>query len=455
MTQTNDIPTALPGFEDEDAREKLLLETTTTGSDIESDDDEVDLLEEKRTPQPTKKRRWPVMRTVIGFGIFLGLLVFAVSWFFRLGWFAESKAQPVSRNASKDAIVSPVTEDEKLKMALSMVAANEPRTDGTSAIQIDPPETAETVATSSTAGTSAPGTNAVDDIRVDSGIPIKGSSGADASPYALPFSSGTLTQKESASETSKPDTEKRGTSALVISRTDPSLDAPGRSLFFGMTRKPPAQAHPMRISENTISAIPIKEAPRGKIPFGTLLPVRLVGSIYTLRNTGGFVRMELTRPVEGNDFSYPAGTTVVGNVRGGESVRAFVTVIGLIDPVSGELIKFSGELLGKEGASGIEGKRRRLTSQWARFFNGLKETASSVLGSLGAIRSGSTVILSEPIRKGAESMSEDFSNALLGNGKDDAFIEVPAGANGYVLVTDLPDASSAMTGKLKTEAAEK
>ena len=165
--------------------------------------------------------------------------------------------------------------------------------------------------------------------------------------------------------------------------------------------------------------------------------------------------MELTRPVEGKGYSYPAGTIVVGNARGGESARAFVTIIGLIDPISGELVKFSGELLGKDGASGIDGKRRRLTNQWSRFFDGLKDTASSVLGSVGALRSGGTVIFSEPIRRGSESMSGNLSDALLGSGKDDTFIEVPAGANGYVLVTYLPDVSSATAGKSKAEAAEK
>lgn len=162
--------------------------------------------------------------------------------------------------------------------------------------------------------------------------------------------------------------------------------------------------------------------------------------------------MELTRSVEGEGYSYPAGTNVIGNVRGGESVRAFVTIVGLIDPVSGDLVKFGGELLGADGASGIKGKRRRLTSQWVRFFNGVKETASSVLGSVGAFRSGGTVILSEPIRRGSESMSEDLSEALLKTGKEDSFIEVSAGASGYVLVTDLPDASTTPTAKSKTEA---
>lgn len=449
-TAINDIPTALPGFEDEDAREKLLLETTATESDIESDDDGAERLEEKGKPQVIKKRRWQVMRAVVGFGIFLGLLALAVSWLFRLGSFAQSKAQPVSRNTSTDAPASPATEDEKLKMALSMVAANGSKTTVTSAGRIDPEET------SSTSGTSVNGSTVpVGDLHVDSGIPIKASPGAGESPYALPPPSDPPTRKESESETSKQAAEKKEAPAPAVSRTDSSVDAPGRSLFFGVIRKLSARANPEQISENNLSAVPTKEAPSGGIPFGTLLPVRLVGSVYTLKNSSGVVRLELTRPVEGKDFSYPAGTTVIGNVRGGESVRAFVTIIGLIDPVSGELVKFSGELLGKDGASGVEGKRRRLTSQWARFFNGLKDTASSVLGSIGAIRSGSTVILSEPIRRGTESMSEDFSNALLGSGKETSFIEVLAGTNGYVLVTDLPDASSATTGKLKAEAAEK
>ena len=449
-TEIIDIPTALPGFEDEDAREKLLLETSTTGSDIEADDDDgvADLVNEKGGP---KKRRWRVMRTMVGFGVFVGILVLAVSWFFRLGWYAESKPQPVSRNALKDALVPPATEDEKLKMALSMVAANGSKTTETSGARIDPE------GTSSTPGTPVNGSvGPVGDLTVYSGPPIKASPGAGESKYAMPSSSdNTPTQKQSEPETSKQVAEKKAAPYVEISRTDSSVDAPGRSLFFGVTRKPLPQAPSERILEISAPAVPVNEAPRRGIPFGTLLPVRLVGSMYTLKNSGGVVRMELTRAVEGKGYSYPAGTVVVGNARGGESSRAFVTIIGLIDPVSGELVKFSGELLGKDGASGIEGKRRRLTSQWAHFFNGLKETASSVLGSVGAIRSGSTVILSEPIRKGSGSVSEDFSNAFLGSGKDDTFIEVSAGANGYVLVTDLPGASPATTDKLKAEAAEK
>jgi hypothetical protein len=234
---------------------------------------------------------------------------------------------------------------------------------------------------------------------------------------------------------------KRSTSQAGIADS-----SPGRSIFFGTTRKS-VQTDELRrdpkpedIDKTTPKAD--KAGPATQIPFGTLLPVRLAGSIYTFRNSGGFVRMELTRPVEGKGYSYPAGTILVGNVRGGESVRAFVTIIGLIDPVSGEVVRFGGELLGRDGASGIEGRRRKLTSRWARFFAGLKDTATSVLGSVGAVRSGGTVILTEPMRRGSETLSEGPSDAILRNGKDDTFIEVSAGTHGYVLITGLPENSS-------------
>lgn len=441
---SNDIPTALPGSEDEDAREKLLLETTVPESDTEPDDEDTDdLADGNISSRAKKKRRTQTLRTVLGFGLFVGILVLAVFWFFRLGWFAESRAQPVSRNSPKDVSPAPVTEDEKLKMALSMVA-NEPKTSETSTGRIDPEKTNTT--------TVAPaGISPIDEIRVDGGVPTKDQSGAGGPPFGLSPASDTQSQKVSGSEIPKSATERTEPSITPKSRADSSADSPGRSLFFGVTRKPLAPSSSEQTSRNTANADPVKEAPRGGIPFGTLLPVRLAGSIYTLKNAGGIVRLELTRPVEGKGYSYPAGTVLIGNARGGESSRAFVTVIGLIDLVSGEFVKFGGDLLGKDGASGIEGKRRRLTSQWARFFNGLKETASSVLGSVGALRSGGTVILPEPMRRGSESMSEDVSDALLGNSKETSFIEVVAGANGYVLVTDLPRSSSEANTDLRAK----
>ncbi|MGE3468436.1 MAG: hypothetical protein AB7J13_16060 [Pyrinomonadaceae bacterium] len=446
-TQVNDVPTALPGSEADDAREKLLLEATAVDPEIEEEDEQTDLGAEK---SPSKKRGWKVIRTAVGFVVFLGILALSVSWFFEMGWFAASKPQPVSRNVLKDAQTSPETEDQKLKMALSMVALNDSKTNGAPTVSPDP-----------VASSPPPGQSVVESDPLSSGfkatdIPTKQISETSASDPPAP-SVNVPTMKNVASNDSGSIAKKTESAPPAIERTDSSGDTPGRSLFFGVSRKPPEPSTAKDSSEKKdspdkmVPTVSASSASTEAIPFGTLLPVRLVGSIYTFRRSGGFVRMELTRQVEGNGFSYPAGTKVIGNIRGGESSRAFVTIIGLIDPSSGALVKFEGELLGKDGASGIEGRRRRLTSQWARFFNGLKETASSVLGSVGALKSGGTVILTEPIKRGSESMSENLSDVLNSGGKENTFIEVSAGSTGFVLVTGLPDASSAPATKSSVE----
>lgn len=431
----DEVPTALPGFEEEDAREKLLLEATEEDPDVEAEDEDLVVSNESVKP---KKRRWQVLRTLAGFAVFVFILAVAVSWFFGIGWFSEQKPQPISRNGSKDSLVSPATEDEKLKMALSMVAAKEPAS-SSGPLETAPGSEEDPMALDKLATTSM-ATSGVSDADANSKNPV---SGNDAPQYSVLEADKSAVQKDASTDTKTVAAIREKDLTISTSQKDVSEEARGRSLFFGISKK---------IVETDKSGpktevVAVDKLPRAisvhRIPFGTLLPVRLIGSIYTFRNSGGFVRLELTRAVEGNGYSYPAGTTVVGNVRGGESIRAFVTIVGLIDPISGELVRFSGDLLGHDGSSGIEGRRRKLTSQWSRFFSGLKDTAASVLGSVGAIRSGSTVILSEPIRKGSESMSEDLSDAIRNKGKDDTFIEVAAGASGYVLVTGLPENSSA------------
>ena len=449
-TQTkDDIPTALPGFEEDDARERLLLETTAENPDGEAEDAD-DLVESNELAKP-QKRRWQVLRTLAGFAAFVFLLGMAISWFFGMGWFSEQKPQPVSRNTSKDQPNSPATEDEKLKMALSLVGAKAPASSGPLE---NAPGSEEDPSASDIRATTTGTPSGIYDVDANRKNPVLGN---EPPQYSVGVADQGAVQEDASTDARTPAAVQAKTPDISTGPKDASDDGRSRSLFFGIqkrsveTDKSAKMAEPVApekvVSLGTVSGNPI--------PFGTLLPIRLIGSIYTFRNSAGFVRMELTRPVEGKGYSYPAGTTVVGNVRGGESVRAFVTIIGLIDPVSGELVRFGGELLGRDGGSGIEGRRRKLTSGWSRFFAGLKDTAASVLGSVGAIRSGGTVILSEPIRKGSKSMSEDLSTAILKNGKDDSFIEVSAGASGYVLVTGLPDKSSGATNELRPEVGAK
>ena len=430
-TSTN-IPTALPDIEADEDREKLLLEDQ---KDTADDELYADDLAEEDTSRPRGSRFGKILKGVAAFIIFLLVMGAAITWFFGMGWFSKPKPESVNRTGQRDVTSAPMTEDEKLKAALTMVASREPDISGDSAAMpagdvqiVDSPET-------------IPG-NASDIVTVTNSRP----------PSELPvtsvgagFSSVDMTkrQNEPPNATSTDVAPRRTGSQSALSTS--SIEPLGRSLFFGVTKpKTDATASPVT-KPMTPDADARKQESLGRIPFGTLLPVRLLGAIYTLRNSGGVVRMELTQPIEGKGFSYPAGTTLVGNVRGGESVRAFVTVVGLIDPVSGELVRFSGELMGTDGASGINGERKRVTGKWARFFRGLKDTAGSILGSVGSLRSGGTVILSEPLRRGSETLSQDTSQSLFGSEREDTFLEVIAGTSGYVLVTQLPEAMATTT----------
>lgn len=432
LSTSTDIPTALPDIEADEDREKLLLEDQK-----ETADDELyaDDLAVEDTSRSRGSRVGKILKGVAAFIVFLLLMGAAITWFFGMGWFSKPKPESVNRTGQREATSAPMTEDEKLKAALTMVASREPDIAGDSVagpagdIEIaDNPETPSGHSNDILTSTNS---------RPPSELPVTN--------VGAGFSSQEMTKRENEPPNARStDVAPRhvGSEASVSST---SIEPLGRSLFFGVTKTKTDAIADSDTKPTAPDADPRKQEPVGRIPFGALLPVRLLGAIYTLRNSGGVVRMELTQPIEGKGYSYPTGTTLVGNVRGGESTRAFVTVVGLIDPVSGELVRFTGELMGVDGASGINGARKRVTGKWARFFRGLKDTAGSILGSVGSLRSGGTVILSEPLRRGSERLSEDTSQSLFGNEREDTFLEVIAGTNGYVLVTQLPEAIATTT----------
>ncbi len=114
-----EIPTALPGFEDDDAREKLLLEDSSEQPEDADDEESADVEEPASKPS---KRRWQLVRTFAAFAVFICLMVVGIAWFFGMGWFSQPQTRAVNRTANQEVQTSPVTEDEKLRMALSMVA---------------------------------------------------------------------------------------------------------------------------------------------------------------------------------------------------------------------------------------------------------------------------------------------------------------------------------------------
>lgn len=231
----------------------------------------------------------------------------------------------------------------------------------------------------------------------------------------------------------------------VRSEQNSELIPTGRSLFFGIRQNEKTNAALAQISANNQAAVKIEntnfEATDAGVPFGTLLPVRFLGAVYTLRASGGLVRMELTRAVSGKNYSYPAGTILVGTLRGSEYKRAFVSVVGLIDPNSGGLVKIEGEVMGGDGASGVMGRRRKVKGAWSRVLNGLREAGTTALGAIGNWRSGAggAVIISDSSRRASGAIGEELSGLTGGRNNSGEFVEIAAGTNAYVLITDLPD----------------
>jgi len=88
--------------------------------------------------------------------------------------------------------------------------------------------------------------------------------------------------------------------------------------------------------------------------------------------------------------------------------------------------------------SGLLGQQRKVTSVWSRTLAGLRDIGTAALGAAGNWRSGGTVVISDSAQKASGSISE-----LVGGKKQsNEFVEVSAGTNGYVLVTDLPKEES-------------
>jgi len=442
-TEINDIPAALPISERDDEREKLLREAAEENIPAdenllnETEDEDFETL--SQGAKPSKKK---LFLAFVGFVFGFVLLVLILCWFFGIGVFAATKPQAVDRTAKTNSPNSqaPVTEDEKLKMALNLVADKNPN--GNTDSMVNPLER--------------------ENVAVNTSVDIPPTKATDLNePVVVPDALSETNRNSANSMTSNTANTTKPQNS-VISTENPSIlsvnnanrtenqsirqteNAPtGRSLFFGIERKENVIVNPVSNSNN--QAVSVNQNANSinlqatAIPFGTLLPIRILGAVYTLRASGGLVRMELTRSVSGKDYSYPAGTVLVGTLRGSEIRRAFISVVGLIDPQTGGLVKFEGEVMGNDGASGIVGRRRQVKSVWSRVFSGLREAGAVALGAIGNRRSGGTVIISDASSKASGVLSDELSGLIGSNRNPNEFVEISAGTTGFVLVTDLPD----------------
>ncbi|MEK6320991.1 MAG: hypothetical protein AABN33_04850 [Acidobacteriota bacterium] len=170
--------------------------------------------------------------------------------------------------------------------------------------------------------------------------------------------------------------------------------------------------------------------------FGSILPVRTLGKIYTLRS-GSSIRLELTRYVSGEGWFLSKGTVLIGQVRGSERDRAFIAITGFIDPSRDRFVNVAGETLGDDGGSGIRGKFHKLSSGWSRAFARVGSAAVNVAGAVAGSRiSGQPVIITDVGSRTISPFSYEVDSSLLNQAR--GFVEVPAGTPGFVMITTLP-----------------
>lgn len=187
-------------------------------------------------------------------------------------------------------------------------------------------------------------------------------------------------------------------------------------------------------------SVPVKIKPASPTvpPFGTLLPVRTQGVIFTLRNNS-YARLELTRDMAGNGWSLSKGAVLIGRTTGSEHDRAFVNVIGYIDPRENKLVSVTGDVLGSDGANGIPGKRIAVDR------NTLKQTLRKVASSglqvastmAGALTGRGTVVIDGAGYRLMDPIN-DQARGLVSESNKNTFVKVEAGQQAYVMVTDLP-----------------
>src|SRR5262245_32184727 len=129
--------------------------------------------------------------------------------------------------------------------------------------------------------------------------------------------------------------------------------------------------------------------------FGTMLPVRLMGVLYTLRQ-GSLARLELVRDIKNERWTLKRGTIFVGSLLGSELDRAFIQIKGYIDPETNAFTKLDGELLGSDGGAGLRGKRRRVSPVWVKVLDRAAQAGTQILTSVLGRANSSVIVTTDP-----------------------------------------------------------
>jgi hypothetical protein len=244
------------------------------------------------------------------------------------------------------------------------------------------------------------------------------------------------------SELGSPNPERSIRVSALLANNSGNTSVAGSQNLAGGT---PTQA------ERTTQSVPLP-------PLGTMLPVRTLGAVYTLRSEG-YVRMQLTRAMSGQGWSLPRGTELYGVVRGSdyEIGRAYVQLVGFIDQASGKLVRLQGSLLGTDGTDGLRGRKHSLNSGWSRALKiagaGVVEALSTVAATIGnrPVYVGDVYGYSAP--RMASPLMREINGLAYRQGRA-GFIEVPANTAGYVFVMTSPREIQGVDADVNTSADE-
>lgn len=183
-----------------------------------------------------------------------------------------------------------------------------------------------------------------------------------------------------------------------------------------------------------------REISENKLPFGTQLPVRLVGQISSL-NSSIPIRLELVDDFQAGSLRLSKGTKFIAEITNAFAGRIQARVVGFIrHNQNGEenFVPIEGQLLGSDAAPGLIGVERTIrTNKRSALTNALSRVGQAGLN----VARGALYGLGVGGQVGAQAI-ESVATPELYVYQDSSgyfrYVEVPAGVFGYVLVTAIP-----------------
>ncbi len=228
-----------------------------------------------------------------------------------------------------------------------------------------------------------------------------------------------------------------GTNAAGTPAPRTSVPNKNKSVVFDEVEVKKADEKAIKSAAPTGVAIDPKLLSKKTPILGTMLPVTLMGAVYT-HGADNLARLHLSRDVSGDGWSFKKGTLFVGKVSGSLQDRAFVNVIGYLDPETNQLVKLGGQVTGDDGGAGLRGNKKRLTPIMGKVLDRLLQSGTQILSArLGRNNSG---VYINPNDYGG------YNQSQYQNGGQQYFVEVPAGVDGYIMISEI--AGSSLSGNV-------